>query len=175
MVNIFDIKGTCKVAWSTYKLEKWNKGFSRQICIHNWLEWIIKKAFYTRGIWEALGYMLWHSYTTGLWTHTPTPKYWTRFTGLETGWKLVLLKMELKTGDFDAQSFAPVFVGLNWSTILKIYNYLIWGTPFLLFNVENGTGLVLQCEEQILVLFIQVKNTYFHISSLNVKSAHMFR
>ena len=22
------------------------------------------KAFYTRGIWEALGYMLWHGYTT---------------------------------------------------------------------------------------------------------------
>ena len=25
---------------------------------------LIKKAFYTRGIWEALGYMLWHGYTT---------------------------------------------------------------------------------------------------------------
>jgi hypothetical protein len=25
---------------------------------------LIKKAFYARGIWEALGYMLWHSYTT---------------------------------------------------------------------------------------------------------------
>ena len=26
---------------------------------------LIKKAFYTRGIWEALGHMLWHGYTTG--------------------------------------------------------------------------------------------------------------
>ena len=25
---------------------------------------LIKRAFYTRGIWEALGYMLWHGYTT---------------------------------------------------------------------------------------------------------------
>ena len=34
----FQASPICKVAWSTYKLEKWNKVFSRQICIHNWLE-----------------------------------------------------------------------------------------------------------------------------------------
>ena len=27
---------------------------------------LIKKVFYTRGIWEPLGYMLWHGYTTQL-------------------------------------------------------------------------------------------------------------